>query len=196
MAADPTTPRSRRAVLTGAFGGLLGLAVHAVARPLPVRAEGEAIVVGGEYTTATSVTRVRNEANINTVFRAESAVEGVALDGHSPFGKGVRGTAPWGIGVEGISTDGHGVSGSSVSSIGVAGGGGTIGVSGGSLNGIGGYFAGGKAQLRLEPKGSRGKPASGSHSKGEIYMDSRGSLFVCTAGGTPGTWKKIVTKLV
>jgi hypothetical protein len=35
------------------------------------------------------------------------------------------------------------------------------------------------------PKGSAGKPTSGAHTKGEVYMDSAGTLFVCTANGTP-----------
>jgi hypothetical protein len=70
------------------------------------------------------------------------------------------------------------------------------GVYGESASGIGGYFKGGRAQLKLEPKATIGKPASGSHSKGEIYMDSKGSLFVCSASGTPGTWRKVTTKLV
>jgi len=29
-----------------------------------------------------------------------------------------------------------------------------------------------------------------------VLMDSRGSLFICTANGTPGTWRKVTTKLV
>jgi hypothetical protein len=63
-------------------------------------------------------------------------------------------------------------------------------------DGYGGLFEGGKAQLRLVPATTAGKPTTGAHTKGEIYMDSAGSLFVCTASGTPGTWKKINMKLV
>jgi hypothetical protein len=58
--------------------------------------------------------------------------------------------------------------------------------------GYGGQFEGGKAQLRLKPGSSRGAP-TGAHLKGEIYMDSAGVLFVCTVGGTPGTWRKVST---
>ena len=52
--------------------------------------------------------------------------------------------------------------------------------------------------MRLVPKGSAGKP-SGAHSKGEIYMDSAGTLFVCTASTTSTTaakWRKLSTTAV
>lgn len=67
------------------------------------------------------------------------------------------------------------------------------GVLGRNPSGYGGQFEGGKAQLRIVPKGSVGKPTSGAHTKGEVYMDSAGTLFVCTANGTPGTWRKVQT---
>ncbi len=57
----------------------------------------------------------------------------------------------------------------------------------------GGQFEGSSAQLSLIPGKTAGKPASGQHLKGELYMDSAASLFVCIAGGTPGTWVKVVT---
>ena len=60
----------------------------------------------------------------------------------------------------------------------------------------GGVFQGSQAQLRLAPASTAGKPTTGAHTKGEIYMDSAGSLFVCTGAGTPGTWKKVNMKLV
>jgi len=69
------------------------------------------------------------------------------------------------------------------------------GVRGESSNGYGGLFKGGKAQLRLLPAGgtATGKPTSGIHAKGEIYMDSAGALFVCTDGGNPATWRKVTS---
>ncbi len=78
------------------------------------------------------------------------------------------------------------------SGIGVRGSGGTHGVDGIGTNGYGGQFQGGKAQLRIVPKpaGNTGPP-SGSHSKGEIYMDSQADLYVCTAGGATPTWKQV-----
>jgi hypothetical protein len=43
------------------------------------------------------------------------------------------------------------------------------------------YFAGGTAS---------GAPASGAHSTGEFIVDITGTFWICTAGGTPGTWKQ------
>jgi hypothetical protein len=64
-----------------------------------------------------------------------------------------------------------------------------------SANGYGGRFKGGKAQLKLEPGSTEGRPG-GQHSKGEIYMGAKGALFVCVSGGTPGTWRKVSTTRV
>jgi hypothetical protein len=69
-------------------------------------------------------------------------------------------------------------------------------VFGHGVNGYGGMFEGARAQLKLNPMATAGKPTTGAHQKGEIYMDSKGALFVCTANGTPGTWRKVTTKLV
>jgi hypothetical protein len=55
----------------------------------------------------------------------------------------------------------------------------------------GGQFQGSRAQLNLLPGTSVGKPTSGPHALGEIYMDSAASLFVCIGSGTPGTWVKV-----
>ncbi len=63
------------------------------------------------------------------------------------------------------------------------------GVNGDSAHGTGvygGQFQGSRAQLSLLPGTGVGKPTSGQHDLGEIYMDSAASLFVCIAGGTPG----------
>jgi hypothetical protein len=73
---------------------------------------------------------------------------------------------------------------------------GTNGVHGTANGGYGGQFEGGKAQLRLVPTDSAGKPTTGTHQKGEIYMDSATTLFVCTASGTPGKWRKVSTTAV
>ena len=113
---------------------------------------------------------------------------------------GVRGlgkTGVWGSssvsGYEGVygqhTGTGYGV-------VGDGGGDSYAGLLGRNSTGYGGQFEGGKAQLKLVPGASAGKPTTGTHTKGEIYMDSAGSLYVCTAGGTSGTWKKVNMKLV
>ena len=112
--------RSRRALLAGALGALGAWAASAVSATR-VRAEGEAVVVGGEYTTASSVTRIRNEANAQTVILAESGAGGVGLRGVSDTNSGVQGATNSGVGVSGTSTSSIGVQGFSGSSFGVYG---------------------------------------------------------------------------
>lgn len=76
-----------------------------------------------------------------------------------------------------------------------------VGVKGESIDGpgvfgdghFGGQFKGTSAQLSLVPGPTVGKPTSGNHVMGELYMDSAASLFVCVGNGSPGTWVKVVT---
>lgn len=90
-------------------------------------------------------------------------------------------------GVHGVNTGvGHGVLGETTSLN-------KAGVFGRSTQGWGGRFEGGKAQLLLVPRGSVGPPATGAHAKGELSMDSNATLFVCVAGGGPGTWRRVAT---
>ena len=88
---ESTVPRSRRALLAAAAGGLAALAAQAIGRPLPARAEGEVIHVGDEFTTATSVTAIKNTANDAGVFRAENTHSGTAVRGISATGDAVAG---------------------------------------------------------------------------------------------------------
>jgi len=45
--------------------------------------------------------------------------------------------------------------------------------------------------LRLRARSTPGAPTAGIWSKGTIILDSAANLFICTAAGTPGTWKKV-----
>jgi hypothetical protein len=63
------------------------------------------------------------------------------------------------------------------------------GVYGYSSGGYGGLFNGGLAPLCIQPSNTQGPPASGAHNMGELYVDTNGVLYFCTASGTPGTWK-------
>jgi hypothetical protein len=65
---------------------------------------------------------------------------------------------------------------------------GATGVTGDSTTGVGAILSGGLAPLRLTPAGAAGAPAANAHTAGELYVDSSGELFYCTAAGTPGTW--------
>jgi len=69
------------------------------------------------------------------------------------------------------------------------------GVWGDSLSGIGVKATGGRAPLLLVPSASVGAPSSGSHTKGEICIDSNGVLWLCTVGdgNNVGTWAQAIT---
>ncbi|OGO55948.1 MAG: hypothetical protein A2V85_03950 [Chloroflexi bacterium RBG_16_72_14] len=141
MAVDAATPRSRRALLAAGAGAIAATAIEALGHPAPVRAEGETMVVGGEYATATSRTRLVNVTNGEDVFRAESS-SGVAVYGVSANHVGVRGDSNNFIGVRGVALSGTGVRGDCDGGIGVLGdasGGSGSGVEGHSGNGMGVY---------------------------------------------------------
>ena len=115
---------------------------------------------------------------------------GAGVLGRNNDGTGVHGksskTGYGGVTAEHTGTAGYGVIGLGKGATGA-------GVLGRNNAGYGGQFEGGKAQLKLKPAGSVDKPTSGAHTRGEIYMDSAGKLFVCTADGTPGTWRRVQT---
>ena len=67
------------------------------------------------------------------------------------------------------------------------------GLEGISASGVSGFFAGGAAALHLVPALTAGPPGTGSHLRGDLLMDRTGTLWICTAAGTPGTWDKILT---
>jgi hypothetical protein len=99
-------------------------------------------------------------------------------------GTGVRGQGDNQFGVSGISSSGTGLNG--VSNTGFA-------VQGNSANGIAAHFMGGTAQLLLEPATTAGAPTSGTHTKGEIFLDANAAVWVCVASGPPGTWVGLAT---
>ena len=97
-----------------------------------------------------------------------TAGNGVTGDGTGSTGAGVLGRNPQGPGVEGRESV------------------------------YGGKFSGSRAQLRLVPAGSAGRPG-GAHAKGEVYMDSAGALFICVASSTStaaAKWRKVSTTAV
>jgi hypothetical protein len=57
----------------------------------------------------------------------------------------------------------------------------------GSSTGRGGQFAGGVAQVRLVPGGTR--PTSGQ--TGDLFVDASGHLHYCKAGGSTATWVQL-----
>lgn len=114
-----TTP-TRRALLAGALGALAALAASAIGRPSPVRAEGQAVVVGGEYLDATSTTKITNLTTGEIVLWGESST-GTGVRGDSSSNTGVYGQSSSLFGVQGFSWSGTGVRGHSNSGTGVYG---------------------------------------------------------------------------
>ena len=147
-----------------------------------VRGVGAKTGVLGESRNGMGVKGTSSAANLGAVEGHNdgggAGVSGVGKVGMLAFSHTNGWIASWGR----HTANGYGVAGDSAQG---------VGVSGESTGGYGGLFGGGKAQLRLKPASTAGKPTSGSHSIGEIYMDSRATLFVCVADGSPGTWKKL-----
>jgi hypothetical protein len=114
--------------------------------------------------------------------------------GHGIFGLGGGGADTFCNGGAGIVGNGGAGGSSGTSGPGVAGIGGSsgrpgAGVTGSSSLGYGMVATGGLAPMRLTPQSSgTGSPGSGAHAAGELFVDSTGALFYCTADGTPGTW--------
>jgi hypothetical protein len=90
--ATESRPRSRRALLLGAASSLGALAAGALARPQLTRAEGQAVVVGGDYFDATTTTTIANLSGNNTpVLQLSQALgSGDGLFALSRFGNGVH----------------------------------------------------------------------------------------------------------
>jgi hypothetical protein len=93
MAIESLMPHSRRALLTGALGGLAALAAQAIGTPAPVGAHDPDDVALGGTNTASSATRITNATNASTVFKALSSAGGVGVRGESDSNNGVLGVS-------------------------------------------------------------------------------------------------------
>jgi hypothetical protein len=107
MAIDTIQPRSRRALLSTAVGGVAAAAVASVARVGPAEAANGDPVKVGQAHTGSAVTSITNETNNADVLRARSAGQGTAIQANSQTGVGVRGAATSGIGVVAQSSAGY-----------------------------------------------------------------------------------------
>jgi hypothetical protein len=113
---------------------------------------------------------------------------GVAGDSSAPAFAGVFGrNNTTGVGVYGTSSSGIAIRGESSGTTGSNG----IGVYGFAANGTG-LVGEGRAPLRLTPQTYTGPPTTRQHRRGELLVDAVGDLYLCTANGTPGTWRKVV----
>jgi hypothetical protein len=46
----------------------------------------------------------------------------------------------------------------------------------------------------LVPALTEGAPTVGEHQAGTLFVDAATALWLCVAGGTPGTWKQVVVR--
>jgi hypothetical protein len=175
---------------------------------LDVWQQGTGICLGADITNTTSSNPViwaRHNGLGNTIDAANinSGNDKAAIYGYGSY-NGILGETPTENGV-GVSGKGfNGVVGRTASNsesangvYGIADGGGT-GVnaysnSGTALNcytntGVGAAIYAGKAHLLLSPGAAGGPPKTGSHARGEVYVDSNGVHWHCVTAGTPGSW--------
>jgi len=171
MALDPTTPRSRRALLTAAAAATAVTVVEAVARPLPVAAGPSPLLLGVTNTTTVQTT-LTNSTNDATVLKVDATMTGW----------GIQGTATDGIGVLGIATSGKG----DANGVGVAGEADRLGVWGsGGSQGVSGFSVGGVGVVGTSKSGIGVRAHSDSgqalHVEGKIHSSRSGKATV-TAG--------------
>ena len=194
---------SRRALLAGALGGIGAWAASAIGRASPVRAEGQYVHVGGEYTDATSVTLIQNQTTSAAVFRAINTAGGTGIWSSSNSFYGIYSTSGSGIGVEGESSSSIGVRGYSGSTtqaaiVGWSGGGagqatGVLGFSGTvgaptakAKTGVYGY-----ANQDGKAKGIVGESSKGfaGYFLGKVYTNKFHEMKEISTPSAPGTNK-------
>jgi len=98
---------------------------------------------------------------------------------------GFSGGGATAVGVDGYAFDGFGTRGHSTNGAAVG------GIVDAGASGIAARFEGGRAPLLLVPATIAGPPTTQAHVVGELYVDKNGSLFICKAAGTPGTWTNV-----
>jgi hypothetical protein len=185
LSSEPVQPdktaRSRRALLAGALGGIGAVIAGAVGRASPVRAEGEAMVVGGDYNDATSATILGNSTNTATVFLAQSTANGIGVYGFSNSNIGTKGESGSSLGVSGVSTSSTGVAGSSTTGNGIIGvSGSQAGVKGVSTSNFGVYGT------ATSGTGVRGESSSGTGIYGYTQSADNAALRTRNIGNGTG----------
>jgi hypothetical protein len=210
MAIDSLLPRSRRALLAGALGGVGALVASALGRPLQVEAASNLQLDGPNAATGTtSITSgadfntfvVTNNAAGSAIKGAGSGASGMLASSSGDYGIQATTTAAdhsgavgWsmvnGTGLLGYSNGGSGIPPATPAKTGVQGVAGqdsaSVGVRGDSSSGRGGQFKGKLAQLRLTPSSATKPPTSGQ--AGDLFVDKHNRLWFCKGGAT---WKQI-----
>lgn len=116
---EPTEPRSRRAILAGALGGIGAWMAASVGGRARVRAaNGDPVLVGSAH-TGTAKTSITNTASGSAGFEVTTTGNGTAISGYSPDAQGIQGGSENGVGVFGNVGQGIGVFGNSNGQAGV-----------------------------------------------------------------------------
>lgn len=148
-------------------------------------ADGGAVTMGqtNEFNTATNVNYKgpTTAASVNVQSGDETAANNTILNNaFNSAGAALLGVASGngnqGIGIIGWSKKANGT--------------GVVGFTGGA-GAYGGEFFGGLAEVRLRPGGEAPITLTNAHQVGEMYEDKDGTLWICTAAGSPGTWREI-----
>jgi hypothetical protein len=113
-----STPRTRRALLAGALGGLGAFAASVVARTNPVQAANGDPVLLGQLGTATAATGVTRTTSGDAFYGTHTDSD--AVNGYSQTGRGVYGSSSSNAGVFGTSNTGPGLWGYGGSGFGIA----------------------------------------------------------------------------
>jgi hypothetical protein len=185
---EPMSNRRRmlRTLALGAAGAAAAGAAVAVGNPgTAAAADGDPLNVG-ETTTHTSATNVNYDGPTQAAsFNIQSGDQTAANDGILNGLFANAGTALLGV-ASGNGNQNIGITGWSKKPLGT----GVVGFTGGA-GAYGGEFFGGLAEVRLRPGGEAPITLTDAHAVGELYEDATGELWLCTAAGSPGTWRQI-----
>jgi len=171
----------RRSLLKWAGAAAAATAVSVLATERPAlaasQANGDPITAGNTtQASATTTLQAIGGSGASPLFLVDnsSATNASGLWGFGSSGfTGVygQGSGSGSRGVYGFSDAGYGVLAASTTGIDI--------------------FASGGGRLQQSLRTAAGAPATGSFATGEQIRDNLGDLYICVAGGSPGTWKKV-----
>src|SRR5579875_669477 len=171
---------SRRGLLKwGGLGAAAALAAAAgtagLSRTTAHAADGDSLILGQLNGSTSQTTWINTSAD--TVLLSIAGGNG----GSSFAINAVSGTSGNGVLGQAFGSAGYGVIGQGDSGWGVRG----ITSTGIDLAAVG------TGRLFQELSGFTGAPTSGSYFTGEQIRDEAGDLYICVAGGSPGTWRRV-----
>jgi hypothetical protein len=187
VAPSEGTETSRRSMLRSvALGiGAAGAAALVTNGRPAFAADSDPVTMGqtNEFTTPTNVNfkGATSAASFNVQSGDETTANNTILNNNfNSVGTALLGVASGngnqGIGIIGWSKKPNGT--------------GVVGFTGGA-GAYGGEFFGGLAEVRLRPGGAAPITLTNAHQVGELYEDQDGTLWICTAAGSPGTWREL-----